>query len=170
MTSEILSPTQTQLKWLFWYDPKSGIFRWRHPKSHRNHPWDEAGAIDGGYRRITIGHKRFFAHRLAWVYMTGQEPFKQIDHIDGDKLNNRWCNLREATNKENGENKKTPKNNTTGVLGVSQRGARFEARIRHWGVCYYSKRFETLQEAAEWRKAKENELFTHHINTQKEST
>jgi hypothetical protein len=171
MTSEILtSLTQQALKQIFWYDPKSGFFYWRHTKCYTVKPWDKAGTFDGKYCRIRVGQERFFAHRLAWLYMTGSHPTNQIDHINGIKIDNSWANLREATNKQNQENRRLSKTNKSGVAGVYKSGCKWRAKITSFGVVYHSERFKFLHEAAQWRLKKEQELFTHHINTQKEST
>lgn len=71
-----------------------------------------------GYRRINVDGVKYYEHRLVWFYMTGEWPKNQIDHIDGDRLNNRFANLREATPCENARNTKIRKHNTSGIMGV----------------------------------------------------
>jgi hypothetical protein len=76
-----------------------------------------------GYRQTRIFGNRYYVHRLVWLYMTGEWPKYQIDHIDCDKSNNRFENLREATTAENGQNRKKPLvRNEIGLLGVSRNG------------------------------------------------
>lgn len=70
-----------------------------------------------GYKTGAIFGKHCKAHRIIHLWMTGEWP-DQVDHINGDKGDNRWENLRNVDFKENGKNQKTPKNNTSGVLGV----------------------------------------------------
>ena len=78
-----------------------------------------AGGIDPkGYRRIYIYGKSYKAHRLIWLHQYGEWPAHDIDHIDGDKLNNRIDNLREATHAENQHNTGASRNNTSGYKGV----------------------------------------------------
>lgn len=92
------------------------------------------GWSDHGYRRLNIGGVKVYAHRLAWLYMTGQWPTNKIDHFDGDKGNNRFSNLREATDRINAQNvHEAQSNNSTGFLGVSPKRKRFEARIYREG-------------------------------------
>ncbi len=85
-----------------------------------------AGAVAGryntdgdGYRQIGINRRLYKKHRLAWLYMTGAWPRHEIDHINGDRGDNRFCNLREATASENRRNMRKRVNNTSGYKGVS---------------------------------------------------
>jgi hypothetical protein len=61
---------------------------------------------------------KFYAHRVAWLWMTGHWPDAEIDHINGDSADNRWCNLREATRSENCRNTRAPSHNTSGFTGA----------------------------------------------------
>lgn len=120
------------------YDPETGVFTRLLASSHA-----KPGPIDNrinvkGYLEFWILGKLVRAHRLAFYIMTGKWPNHQIDHIDGDKTNNRWSNLRDVTNRTNCENKKTKNNNnTSGFLGVSARKGGFEARIGVGGKLMY---------------------------------
>jgi hypothetical protein len=106
------------------YDPESGILTWKYRKDltpgwNTRFVGTEAGNINNlGYRQIAINRSRYQAHRLAWLIVTGEWPQHQIDHEDGNPSNNRFSNLREATDQENNQNRKTPSNNTSGVKGV----------------------------------------------------
>lgn len=78
-----------------------------------------AGYINvSGYIAISIDSKKYLAHRLAWLYMTGEWPENQTDHIDHVRDNNKWDNLRKATNQENLKNQSIRKNNESGITGV----------------------------------------------------
>lgn len=70
------------------------------------------------YRLVYIDNKSYRAHRLAWLYMTGKWPTNDIDHKNGNSLDNRWSNLREATNSQNAMNSRRRSDNTSGVTGV----------------------------------------------------
>jgi hypothetical protein len=113
--------TQKRLKECLSYSPETGVFKWIGPNNKR------PGTIDRkGYLRIGIDYKVYRAHRLAFLYMTGDIP-KEVDHIDLDTSNDRWNNLRACTNTQNQANRGPRKTNTSGVKGVS-----WHKRIKMW--------------------------------------
>jgi len=111
--------TQEYLKSILDYDFDTGIFTWKVNKANRTKVGDIAGWSYNGYREIEINNKAYKAHRLAWLYVYGEMPKNLVDHIDGNRSNNKIANLREATYQENSENYKTPKTNKSGVKNVS---------------------------------------------------
>lgn len=128
--------TAEHLKSLLKYDQDTGIFTWRYlagsgGKYKAGSIAGTKGRHGGGYIEITILGQLFKAHRLAWLYMTGEFPKSQIDHINRDRADNRWSNLREATLQQNLKNKTCYKSNTTGCPGVTwhKRIKKFQARI-----------------------------------------
>jgi hypothetical protein len=123
--------TSERLRELLDYDPATGLFVWL-ISPRRNVPVGSvAGTLRNGYIRIRIEMEAFSAHRLAWFYMTGEWPPGQVDHIDGNRSNNRWSNLRSATNSINQINGKLRSDSKTGYKGVSKpkRGKKWCARI-----------------------------------------
>ena len=95
-------PSQERLQELFIYDPNLGLFYWKKPTSNRVKVGSIAGfSAPDGYTHIRVDGKLHRAHRLAWVYMTGSEPKDLIDHINGERTDNRFSNLREATDRQN---------------------------------------------------------------------
>jgi hypothetical protein len=125
--------TQERLKELLHYDPDTGIFTNLTQRANCVKKGAVAGWNDNGYVRIEILGKNYRAHRLGWLYMYGAFPKKDVDHINGDRSDNRIANLREATDLQNGQNRHAPgKNNTSGYLGVSwsKRENKFIAQIR----------------------------------------
>ena len=143
---------------LFEYDAETGIFRWRVTMVGGNYssfvkarPGDIAGKVDKstGYVRIRTHGEKFFAHRLAWLFVTGEWPRLHIDHKDGDKENNRFGNLRDVTRSVNLQNRKGPskKNKSTGVLGVRAANDKFLAEIRINGKTRNLGRFDTTEQA-----------------------
>jgi hypothetical protein len=118
--------TAERLREVLRYEPDTGLFTWRgrtglgaNAANAENAP---AGSVNNkGYVTITVdGHQGYKAHRLAWLYMTGDWPTEQVDHRDTVRHNNAWENLRQATRAENAQNQQRPsKNNKSGYLGVS---------------------------------------------------
>jgi HNH endonuclease/AP2 domain len=105
------------LKELLRYDPKTGLFYWNCAR-----PKIRVGQVAGtrkhhkGYVIIEILSQAYAAHRLAWFYMTGVWPTEHIDHVNKNKSDNRFDNLREATRAQNRANSKTL--NKHGLKGV----------------------------------------------------
>lgn len=95
--------TVEYLKEILEYCPYSGLFTWKSRiKGSSYGPGDLAGSKHkSGYIQIKIHGTLYKAHRLAWFYMTGKWPSKEIDHINRVKDDNRWVNLREATHSQN---------------------------------------------------------------------
>lgn len=151
--------TQYELKCLLHYDPLTGIFS-------RIDSDIEIGAVtktkNGAhpkyYRVICRGKARGYAHRLAFLYMTGSIP-DEVDHIDGDSLNNKWVNLRPATTSQNHMNRKILK----GVVGlrgvVKAKSGRYIAQIKKDGKYNYLGTFANKEDASEAYKQKAVELF-----------
>lgn len=112
--------TQRRLKELLHYDPTTGIFVRRMHVSSNARIGDVAGRRRKHiYLQISIDGVLYLSHRLAWLYMTGDWPKDQIDHINGIRDDNRWTNLRNATGLENQQNRAACSNNTSGFAGVS---------------------------------------------------
>ena len=96
------------LKENLFYDPFTGIFTRRISNCNKVKIGDTAGSMDGnGYILININGKSYRAHRLAWLYMTEKMPEELIDHKNGVRHDNRFCNLREATHNQNLQNQIT---------------------------------------------------------------
>lgn len=112
------------LRKILYYDPETGMFTWRVPTC-RIRIGDVAGSYDKstGYLKIgiTLDGKlcKFYAHRLAWLYVYGVWPAGGLDHIDRNRINNEIINLREATQGENNINQKKRTNCSSIYIGVS---------------------------------------------------
>ncbi|MCY1228219.1 HNH endonuclease [compost metagenome] len=132
------------------YDPETGSFIWATSRPHVV-VGRSAGCIGNeGYLKIKYGKKQHLAHRLAWFIIHGQWPNGEIDHINGDKLDNRITNLRDVPGKVNLQNRRRPnKNNKTEFLGVGATGKRFYARLRANEVRLYLGSFDTAEAAHE---------------------
>jgi HNH endonuclease len=106
------------------YDPATGNFIWRArndvpPNWVGRWAGRKAGRINHhGYVDISIHRSRYPAHRLAWLYMTGEWPSDEIDHKDLNRFNNSWANLRTASVSENRANCKVRRHSGTQLKGV----------------------------------------------------
>lgn len=122
--------TKEQIKEYLHYDPGTGEFTWVNlPARSRKAVGEVAGCDMRGYVGIWLYGKLWKAHRLAWVYMTGEYPQGYIDHINGIPNDNRFENLREATNLENQRNSKMNASNTSGTRGLV-----WHKRDKNWQV------------------------------------
>lgn len=161
---------QDQLKSILYYHQDSGVFYWRISSNMRIKPWDTAGKFDSdGYLQIRFAGKDYKAHRLAWLYVNGEFPNCQIDHINGIRKDNRICNLRTATIKQNAENRRISKKNTSGFRGVTlqKRTGKWQAQMTHNGKMLYLGLHSTPEEASAVVSAKRAELYTHYVETEK---
>lgn len=108
--------------------------------------------MKNGYRTGRIHDRQYYAHRVAFAILTGRWPEGDIDHVNGDRADNRACNLRQATRSQNNMNRV--------VDGTRQHeNGRWSARIKVDGVERYLGRFDTRQDALSARKAAEADLF-----------
>lgn len=114
---------QAQLKEILSYSPENGKFTWiANSKFGVKRAGHEAGTLANGYVQICIKKKFHYAHRLAWLYMHGELPTNVIDHINGNKSDNRISNLRSVTQSENLQNQSKPQRQNP-HLGVSKNAA-----------------------------------------------
>lgn len=158
--------TAERVRQILVYDPETGVFVWRLKTAAKTVVGKRAGTHPPmGYSVIRVAKRNYYAHVLAWVYMTGKWPHKQIDHINRVRGDNRWSNLREATNKQNHENSSPPSTSISGVKGVSRckQTGRWLSRITHNGTMRNLGRFSDFGDAVAARRAAEDRLFTHHV-------
>lgn len=125
------------LRALVQYDPKTGAITWRARPAEMFRTvaswkmWNTrfsgkpafASSHPDGYRSGEIFGRAYLAHRVAWAVETGAWPAHDIDHRDGQRSNNRFLNLRNATRAENSRNRQSHANSTSGYLGVSRHSA-----------------------------------------------
>jgi len=124
--------TQSRLKELLTYNPSTGLFKWRSSGKGRYKDLSVGGVRKDGYCRIMIDGKRYLSHRLAFLYIDGEMPNGQVDHIDHNPTNNALSNLRAVTHQENNKNISLAKNNTSGFTGVSwnKKDKRWQAKVQ----------------------------------------
>jgi hypothetical protein len=151
--------TQSKLKEYLHYDPETGIFTWIKKPSKKVLYGCVAGFANGdGYPMIGVLGKYYRSHRLAWLYMTGSMPDFQIDHIDMDKKNNSWKNLRAATNSQNSMNRKANKNNLLGCKNISKtKWNQYVVKIQANGVVE-RKGFLSISDAIKYAEIKRLEM------------
>lgn len=119
----LINELEQKVKKLLSYDALTGNFNWLVSIGS-----SKSGSIAGskhsdGYRHVMIEGKLYLNHRLAFLYMTGEFPPAQVDHINHNRMDNRWENLRPVTNRSNQRNQSIYKNNKSGCSGV------------HWSKC-----------------------------------
>jgi hypothetical protein len=152
--------TRERLAELLAYDPETGEFSRvgaARPQSahYVNKPvgYIKPGSLNGGggYRMMSLDGKTYRAHRLAWLYMTGEWPDEDIDHINGERADNRWSNLRAASRWQNIHNMGMRDRNTSGLKGASydHRRKNWRSQITVNGKHHFLGRFDTAQQAAD---------------------
>lgn len=156
-------PTQGLLHQIYDYDPNTGSLTYKRDFYRRVKGSNVTSQTNNGYLVVTLD-KTYLAHRIIWLMQTGDFP-EFVDHINHDRTDNRWNNLRDVSKQTNAENKSVNQNNTTGYMGVSQikSTGRYRASLTrdrkhiHLGV------FNTAEEAHQARIAA-NEAHGFHSN------
>lgn len=150
--------TAERLRELLSYDPDSGLFRWRVTLCSSARAGKIASCKDRhGYVRIGIHGESYRAHRLAWLYVHGEWPEDQIDHINGVRDANWIANLREASHTENQQNHGLSRRNKSGHQGVvrHRQTGKWQAQIKAFGINRYLGLYETPEAASDaYQRAK----------------
>lgn len=140
--------TRERLRELLTYYPKTGLFVRAVRSSNRLAGMSAGSLSDSGYVLIRVDGQRFRAHRLAWFYVHGEWPV-EIDHINGDRADNRLHNLRCVSRRENAQNIRRPrKNNRCGFLGVVRSGSKYRAQVCLKGKNVHLGSFDTPERAS----------------------
>jgi hypothetical protein len=177
-------PSPSVLRQLIDYDPETGALVWRvrdvsfFTDGERSalgamNAWNARHAgkpalkakMSSGYFMGRIFGRKYLAHRVSWAIYSGEWPERQIDHINGNRLDNRIANLRCATNQENSKNRAIGINNTSGTIGVywSINRSNWFAEIYTNGnkkrIGYFKSKDEAIQ-----ARAKANLEYGYHAN------
>ena len=152
--------TQARLKDILSYDKDTGLFTWIKTVRRTDLLGQIAGFDANGYIGIRIGRKPYMAHRLAWLYVTGEWPSDEIDHRNRVRSDNRFDNLRSATHHRNTFNQSVRKN-SSGVTGVTwdQVNKKWRAHISPNGRMISLGRHSSLDGAVAARKRAEVQHF-----------
>jgi hypothetical protein len=158
--------TASRLRELLNYNQSTGRFVWIKRTSNRVKVGDSAGnKLDTGYLQIMIDGNTHTAHRLAWLYVTGDWPAHNIDHIDGVRDNNVFSNLRDVPQRLNTQNQRKPRegNKSSRYLGVTwdKRSKRWVAQIVVDGKHLHLGNFALDQEEMAWNKYLETKRRLH---------
>lgn len=143
--------TAERLREVLDYDPEAGHLTWKTTKSSRSSVGSVAGSMnESGYWLIRVDGRHYRAHRLAWLHVHGRWPDRLIDHINGERADNRLANLRDVSRSVNAQNQRgVRKDCAVGIKGVAAHHRRFVAQIFIDGKHTHLGVFKTAQEAGE---------------------
>jgi hypothetical protein len=144
--------TADRIREVLLYDPETGLFSHRIARGKYKHI--KAGTVVGsshseGYIVIDVDRKLYFAHRLAWLYLYGEHPVSDVDHINGDRSDNRASNLRAASRAENMQNlRRVSKRSSSGLLGAYRFRKKWTTSIQINGAKKHLGVFDSAEEAS----------------------
>jgi len=170
MTNKDSTLTQEHVKKLFDYNETTGELIRKYSPSNSVKTGDVAGSKweskHTNYYHINAKGKKYLAHRLIWLYMTGEFPKNDVDHIDGNGLNNKWNNLRSVTRQENMQNSTLRSDNTSGHVGVTRnkRDRKWMAYISHNQKMFNLGSYIDISEAIQVRKIAEKKYMFHELH------
>lgn len=157
--------TVDRIKKVLTYDPISGVLLWNRGICIKGVlPGSRAGHLKKtGYRGIRLFGELYLEHRLIWFMQTGAFPTGEIDHINQDRSDNSWANLREVTRSENSRNRSRNPHSKLGEHGIwfNSRTNKYVAEITVGGKKVYQKSFADIDQAISERKLKSIELGFH---------
>jgi len=165
MTEQTWNKEQVEaIKQAFFYDPETGIITWRQARSGIR-VGQQAGSLSraDGYIAIMLNRLTYSASTIAWVFITGDFPAGQLDHIDHIRSNDKAINLRLASQHENLKNRTRQSNNVTGITGVhlDRSKGKYRAQIGVDGKHVYLGTFADIEDAIAARKAAESKYGFH---------
>ena len=149
--------TQRRIKELLRYNKETGFFAWKIRRQGVTLGSKAGRVTSKGYTEIMLSGESYGAHRLAFLYVEGAFPGNEVDHVNHDRSDNRWRNLRKITRDENHRNLSIFKNNTSGHQGVCWKKAalKYVARIHFSGVAKHLGYYPEIEDAIQARKEAE---------------
>lgn len=128
-------PLFERVKYLLDYDPETGVLTRKISRGCTKAGDTISSIVADGYIGLQIDGHAYLAHRIIYLWMTGEEPPEQVDHRNLIRTDNRWENLRAASQSQNRANTRTLSNNTSGYKGVDwyPKYQKWRARIAHQG-------------------------------------
>lgn len=160
--------TAERVRQAFDYATEAGLLTWRIGGGKRRIGQLAGGIHSNGrgkhYLQVVLDAKFYLAHRLAWLHVYGRWPRDEIDHLDGNGLNNKLNNLREVPRGQNAKNARLPITNTSGFIGVSKSGRKWRAHVSINDQHKYLGTFTDKSDAAKVAKKarKENGFHPNH--------
>lgn len=152
--------TQHYLKSKLKYSKRTGAFIWKtpHPSSGVK-PGHVVATKLNGYLCVKLLNRKYYTHRLAFLYVDGKMPprSRKVDHINGEKTDNRWKNLRLVSAKQNNRNQGKHRAGVTGIREMPS--GNWEVRIKHDWKTRYVGTFKTKDEAIAARRKAERRYW-----------
>lgn len=162
MDKQCKSISPEEVRNMFDYDPVTARFVWKMDVSNVKAGTKAGVKNTSGYLVVRLRKRLYYQHRLIWAIMTGAWPSSSIDHINCDRSDNRWANLRQCSESQNRQNAQIRKDNLSGFKGVKykrDRKKKFAAVIRLDGKSVHLGAFYTPEEAHQLYCIKAKEFF-----------
>ncbi len=150
LRTDYQAPAVEQVREVLSYCPETGALTWKQSRGKATAGAPAGCADHRGYQVVGLLGKRHYAHRLAILLATGEWPSAVVDHINGDRADNRLCNLRVVPVLLNAQNRHVPAaRSKTQLLGVRKFGKRYRSAIHFAGRQVHLGTFDTPEQAYE---------------------
>ncbi len=137
------------LKEHFSYDPDTGVITALSNRGRVRKGMELGSKTVAGYLTVSLNGKSYLCHRLAFFLINDAWPVNDVDHINGDRSDNRWCNLRQATRQQNLFNKLGNKAKTLPRNVYPHKSGRFRVKMKIDGLTRHFGYYSSVEEAAD---------------------